>query len=103
MKITKRRLRRIIREEKASLLKEYGPDFDLEIAAKELKSLQDDGSMDKIAYQAFEHAKIWSSASDALDIRLMDAGLHDLAMDMRQLIELLNKIRKTTGEATIQG
>ena len=75
MKITRRQLRRIIKE------------------------TIDHASGD---YNAFEHAKIWSSASDALDIRLMDAGLHDLAMDMRQLIELLNKIRKTTGGATIQ-
>ena len=90
MRITKRQLRRIIKEEKASLLAEQ---LDPQVAAEAMAELKAERAFDKIQDEATTAATIMANLSDDMDIPLMDAGLNELAMDMRKAIELCDKIR----------
>ena len=91
MKITKKQLRRIIKEEKARILAE---ELDPKIAAETLKELQTDGWFSMIQTAATDAAGDLENLSNQLDVKLMDAGLNELAIDIRNVVELLNKIRR---------
>ena len=95
MKITKRQLRRIIKEEKARILAEK---LDPKIAAEALESLRSGGALEKIQKVATEAVKQLDAVSDQFDVGLMDAGLNELAMDLRAVGELLDKIRQEAYE-----
>ena len=91
MKITKRQLRRIIKEEKARILAER--QLDPQVAAEAMAELKAEDAFDKIQNEATTAATIMANLSDDMDIPLMDAGLNELAMDMRKAQELCDKIR----------
>ena len=95
MKISKRQLRRIIKEEKARILAEQGPQFDSEVAAEAMAGLKADGSFEAIQAVATQAVKTLEDGTEHLDIPLMDAGLNELAMDIRKAVELLDKIRNS--------
>ena len=106
MKITKRQLRRIIREEKTRILaeKSYNPteieratNPDPGIVAETLEELKAEGAIDKIRDEVSTAATIIANISDEMDIALMDAGLSELAMDLRKAEKLLNEISDATG------
>ena len=83
MKITKRQLRRIIAEE-----------LDPGIAAEALAELKSDGWFNMIQTAATDAAGDLEQLSDQVDVKLMDAGLNELAIDIRNVVELLDKIRQ---------
>jgi hypothetical protein len=91
MKITKRQLRRIIREEKARILAEQK--LDPQIAAEALAELKEADAFDTIQNEATTAATIIANLSSDMDIPLMDAGPNELALDLRKAEELLDKIR----------
>jgi len=93
MKITRSQLRRIIKEEKANILKEQGPQFDSEVGAEVMAGLKADGSFKAIQALATQAVKTLEDGTEHLDMPLMDAGLNELAMDIRKAVELLDKIR----------
>ena len=39
--------------------------------------------------------------SDQVDQKLMDAGLNEIAMDMRKIVELLDKVRGAVADAEV--
>lgn len=92
MKITKRQLRRIIKEEKARILAEQ--QLDPQVATQALESLRSAGALERIQKVATEAVKQLDAVSDEYDVGLMDAGLNELAMDLRAVGELLDKIRQ---------
>ncbi len=92
MKITKRQLRRIIKEEKARILAEQ--QLDPQVTAQALKELQADGWFSMIQTAATDAAGDLEQLSDQVDVKLMDAGLNELAVDIRNAVELLDKIRR---------
>lgn len=110
MKITKRQLRRIIREERARLMEQPDvPDvmgamgggkfqprsgLDPEIAAEALAELRNDGWLKMIQAATTDAAGDLDRLGDQVDTKLMDAGLNDLAMDLREVVKMLDKIRK---------
>ena len=93
MKITKRQLRRIIKEEKARILAEQ--QLDPQVAAQALAELKNDGWFSMIQTAATDAAGDLEQLSDQVDVKLMDAGLNELAVDIRSVVELLDKIRQT--------
>jgi len=92
MKITKRQLRRIIKEEKARILAEQ--QLDPQVAAQALAELKNDGWFSMIQTAATDAAGDLEQLSDQVDVKLMDAGLNELAVDIRSVVELLDKIRQ---------
>tara|TARA_Y100001937_G_scaffold124956_1_gene190708 strand:+ start:172 stop:522 length:351 start_codon:yes stop_codon:yes gene_type:complete len=110
MKITKRQLRKIIREERARLMEKPDvPDImgamgggkfqpraglDPEIAAEALSELKNDGWLNMIQASATDAAGDLDRLSDHVDTKLMDAGLNELAMDLRNVVKMLDKIRE---------
>ena len=88
MKITKRQLKRIIKER---ILAE---ELDPKIAAETLKELQTDGWFSMIQTAATDAAGDLENLSNQVDVKLMDAGLNELAIDIRNAVELLDKIRR---------
>tara|TARA_A200000159_G_scaffold133037_1_gene130931 strand:+ start:45 stop:341 length:297 start_codon:yes stop_codon:yes gene_type:complete len=92
MKITKRQLRRIIKEEKARILAEQ--QLDPKIAAEALTELKSDGWFNMIQTAATDAAGDLEQLSGQVDVKLMDAGLNELAIDIRNVVELLDKIRQ---------
>ena len=92
MKITKRQLRRIIKEEKARILAEQ--QLDPQIAAEAMEELKAKDAFDTIQDESTKAAAIIGKLSDDMDVALMDAGLNELAMDLRTAEELLDKIRQ---------
>lgn len=92
MKITKRQLRRIIKEEKARILAER--QLDPQVAAQALAELKNDGWFSMIQTAATDAAGDLEQLSDQVDVKLMDAGLNELAVDIRSVVELLDKIRQ---------
>ena len=92
MKITKRQLTRIIKEEKAKILSEQR--LDPGVAAEALAQLKNDGWFSMIQTAATDAAGDLEQLSDQVDIKLMDAGLNELAVDIREVVELLDKIRQ---------
>jgi len=91
MKITKRQLRRIIKEEKARILAEK---LDPDIAAEALAELKSDGWFHMIQTAATDAAGDLENLSNQVDVKLMDAGLNELAIDIRNVVEQLDKIRR---------
>ena len=91
MKITKRQLRRIIKEEKARILAEK---LDPDIAAEALAELTNDGWFSMIQTAATDAAGDLENLSNQVDVKLMDAGLNELAIDIRNVVEQLDKIRR---------
>ncbi len=79
MKVTKRQLRRIIKEEKARILVEQ--QLDPKIATV-------------IQTAATDAARSFDQLSGQVDVQLMDAGLNELATDIKSVVELLDKIRR---------
>ncbi len=79
MKITKRQLRRIIKEEKARILVEQR--LDPQTAAV-------------IQTASTDAARNFDQLSGQVDAELMDAGLNELATDIKNVVELLDKIRR---------
>ena len=96
MKITKRQLIKIIKEEKARILAEQ--QLDPQVAAQALESLRSAGALEKIQSVATEAQKQLDAVSDKYDVGLMDAGLNELAMDLRAVGDLLDKIRQEAYE-----
>ena len=80
MKITKRQLRRIIKEEKARILVEQR--LDPQTAAV-------------IQTASTDAARNFDQLSSQVDAELMDAGLKELATDIKNVVELLDKIRRS--------
>ena len=93
MRITKRQLRRIIKEEKARVLDEQR--LDPKVAAAALAELKNDGWFSMIQTAATDAAGDLEQLSDQVDIKLMDAGMNEMAMDIRNVVELLDKIRQS--------
>ena len=91
MKITKNQLRRIIKEEKARILAEQ--QLDPQVAAEALEELKASGAFDTIQDEVTTAATRIANLSDDMDIPLMDAGLNELAMNLRKAVELLDSIR----------
>jgi len=79
MKITKLQLRRIIKEEKEKLLAEQR--VDPKTAAV-------------IMTASTDAARNFDQLSGQVDAELMDAGLNELAIDIKNVVELLDKIRR---------
>ena len=96
VKITRRQLQRIIKEEKARILAEQ--QLDPQVAAQSLESLRSAGALEKIQNVATEAQKQLDAVSDEYDVGLMDAGLNELAMDLRAVGDLLDKIRQEAYE-----
>lgn len=96
MKITKRQLRRIIKEERARILAEQR--LDPAIAAEALEELKTTGAFDTIQDEVTTAATRIEKLSDDMDIPLMDAGLNELAMNLRKAVELLDSIRNAAYE-----
>ena len=110
MKITKKQLRRIIREERARLMEQPDvPDvmgamgggkfqprsgLDPEIAAEALAELKNDGWLSMIQTATTDAAGDLDRLSDQVDTKLLDAGLNELAMDLRNVVKMLDKIRE---------
>ncbi len=88
MKITKRQLRRIIKDR---ILAE---NLDPAIAAESLEELKTSGAFDTIQKAATGASRDLDQLSDQVDVKLMDAGLNELAIDIRNAVELLDKIRR---------
>ena len=110
MKITKNQLRKIIREERARLMEQPDvpdvmgamgggkfqprPGLDPEIAAKALAELKNDGWFNMIQAMATDASSDLDRLSDQVDTMLMDAGLNELAIDLRNVVKMLDKIRE---------
>ena len=92
MKITKNQLRQIIKEERARILAEQ--QLDPQVAAQALAELKNDGWFSMIQTAATDAAGDLEQLSDQVDVKLMDAGLNELAVDIRSVVELLDKIRQ---------
>ncbi len=92
MKITKRQLRRIIKEEKARILAEQ--QLDPQIAAEAMEELKAQDAFDTIQDESTKAATIIGKLSDDMDVALMDAGLNELAMELRKAEEILDNIRQ---------
>lgn len=92
MRITRTQLRRIIKEEKARILAEQ--QLDPQVAAQALAELKNDGWLSMIQTAATDAAGDLEQISDQVDVKLMDAGLNELAVDIRSVVELLDKIRQ---------
>ena len=108
--ISKRQLRRIIREERARLMEQPDvpdvmgamgggkfqprPGLDPEIAAKALAELKNDGWLSMIQTATTDAAGDLDRLSDQVDTKLLDAGLNELAMDLRNVVKMLDKIRE---------
>ena len=92
MKITKQQLRKIIKEEKARILAEQ--QLDPQVASAAMAELKNDGWASMIQTAANDAGNDFDKLSDQVDVKLMDAGLNELAMDMRKVVELLDKIRQ---------
>jgi len=93
MKITKNQLRQIIKEERARIFAEQ--QLDPQVAAQALAELKNDGWFSMIQTAATDAAGDLEQLSDQVDVKLMDAGLNELAVDIRSVVELLDKIRQT--------
>lgn len=91
MKVTKRQLRKIIREEKARILAEQ--QLDPNVAAEVMAELKASDAFDTIQNEATTAATIIANLSNDMDLPLMDAGLNELALDLREAEKLLDKIR----------
>ena len=114
MKITKQQLRRIIREEHTRLMEKPDvpdvmgamgggkfqprPGLDPKIAAEALAELKNDGWLSMIQAEMTDAAGSIDRLSDQVDVKLMDAGLNELAMDLRNVVKLLDKIREAAYE-----
>ena len=114
MKITKSHLRRIIREERARLMEKPDvPDvmgamgagkfqprsgLDPEIAAEALAELKNDRWFNMIQAVATDASSDLDRLSDQVDNMLMDAGLNELAIDLRNVVKMLDKIREAAHE-----
>ena len=110
MKITKKQLRKIIREERARLMEKPDipdvmgamgggkfqprPGLDAEVAAEALAELKNDGWLSMIQTATTDAAGDLDRLSDQVDTKLLDAGLNELAMDLRNVVKMLDKIRK---------
>ena len=110
MKITKKQLRRIIREERARLIEQPDvpdvmgamgggkfqprPGLDPKIAAEALAELKNDGWLSMIQTATTDAAGDLDRLSDQVDTKLLDAGLNELAMDLRNVVKMLDKIRE---------
>ena len=79
MRITKKQLRSIIREEKARILVEQR--LDPQTAAV-------------IQTASTDAARNFDQLSGQVDAELMAAGLNELATDIKNVVELLDKIRR---------
>ena len=99
MKITKKQLRRIIKEEKARILAEQ--QLDPQVASEAMAELKNDGWMSMIQAAANDAAGELDKLGDQVDQKLMDAGLNEIAMDMRKVVELLDKIRDAAADAEV--
>ena len=103
MKITKRQLRRIIREEKARILSEnlgFNPNpveretgIASEFPAETMEELREIEAFDKIQDGATTAALEMDNLLNEFQIPLQDAGVHDLVKDIKKSVELLDKIR----------
>ena len=98
-KVTKRQLRRIIKEEKARILAEQ--QLDPQVASAAMAELKNDGWMSMIQAAANDAAGELDKLGDQVDQKLMDAGLNEIAMDMRKVVELLDKIRDAAADAEV--
>ena len=96
VKITRRQLIKIIKEEKARILAEQ--QLDPQVASQALESLRSAGALEKIQKVATAALKQLDAISDEYDVGLMDAGLNELAMDLRAVAELLDTIRQEAYE-----
>ena len=110
MKITKKQLRKIIREERARLMEKPDvpdvmgamgggkfqprPGLDPEVAAKALAELKNDRWFNMIQAVATDASSDLDRLSDQVDTMLMDAGLNELAIDLRNVVKMLDKIRE---------
>ena len=105
MKLTKKQLRRIIREEHARISERVGggdkmsepngrPGLDPEVAAKALAELKNDRWFNMIQAVATDASSDLDRLSDQVDTMLMDAGLNELAIDLRNVVKMLDKIRE---------
>ena len=117
MKITKKQLQRIIREERARLMEKPDipdimgaigggkfqprPGLNPEVAAEALAELKNDGWFSMIQTAANDAAGDFEKLSDDVDVKLMDAGLNELAMSIRKVVELLDEIRDTAADAEV--
>lgn len=90
MKITKQQLRKIIKER-----------LDPAVAGAALAELKNDGWFSMITTAANDAAGDLDKLSDQVDQKLMDAGLNEIAMDLRKVVELLDKIRDTAADAEV--
>ncbi len=79
MRITKRQLRRIIKEEKARILAEQR--LDPKTSAV-------------IQTASTDAARKFDQLSGQVDAELMNAGLNELATDIKNVVELLDEIRR---------
>ncbi len=117
MKITKKQLQRIIREERARLMEnpdipdvmgaigggkfQPRPGLDPEIAAEALAELKNDGWFSMIQTATNDAGGDLDKLSDQVDQKLLDAGLNEIAMDLRKAIELIDKIRDAVADAEV--
>ena len=105
MKITKRQLKRIIREEKARILSEevgFDPNpvesetnLDPGVTAESIEELREIGAFDKIQDRATTAALEVENLLYDYEMPLKDAGVNDLVKDIKKAVELLDKIRNT--------
>ena len=98
MKITRRQLRQIIKEEATRTLNEK---LDPQIAAQAVAELKSEGWFSMIQAAANDAGGDLDKLSDQVDVKLMDAGLNELAMDIRNVVELLDKIRDAAADAEV--
>ena len=117
MKITKRQLRKLIREERSRLMEQPDipdvmgaigggkfqprPGLDPKVAAEALAELKNDGWFSMIATAANDAAGDLDKLSDQVDQKLMDAGLNEIAMELRKVVELLDKVREVVENAEV--
>jgi len=110
VKISKKQLRKIIREERARLMEQPDvpdvmgamgggkfqprPGLDPEIAAEALAELKNDRWFNMIQAVATDASSDLDRLSDQVDNMLMDAGLNELAIDLRNVVKMLDKIRE---------
>ena len=114
MKITKSQLKKIIREERARLMEKPDvpdvmgamgggkfqprPGLDPKIASEALAELKNDRWFNMIQAMTTDASSDLDRLSDQVDTKLMDAGLNELAMDLREVVKMLDKIRKAAYE-----
>ena len=110
MKITKSQLKKIIREERARLMEQPDiPDvmgamgggkfqprsgLDPAVAKETMEELKAKDAFDTIQDESTKAATIIGKLSDDMDVALMDAGLNELAMELRKAEEVLDNIRQ---------